>query len=180
VEDAASASERPPSATLRLSEAIEVLLSPYAFERFSPLTGAPVLVVDFGFDPEEPQPEQCLRLREALERLACPTLAICPEQTPATTALADRFDVVLPDLGEAPPLLETVADAPLASLALVQLLRQGEHLDLHHALVASTRPCSRGQSSASGSVAGRSLSPPWTSPARPFGSNAFTSSWFSA
>jgi enoyl-CoA hydratase len=138
VEGASSASARPPSATLRLREAIEVLLSPYALERFSPLTGAPVLVVDFGFDSEEPDPEHSAAFREALERLPCPTLAICPEETPATIALAERFDVVLPDLGEAPLLLETIAAAPLASLALVQLLRQGDSLDLHHALVAES------------------------------------------
>jgi enoyl-CoA hydratase len=124
--------------TLSLAEALDVLPSPYALERFSPLTGAAALVVDFTDATLEPVPDRLAGLRSALEQLACPTLAICPEETPATVALADRFDVVLLAAEEAAPLLETVRRFPIASLALVQLLRQGDVLDLHHALIAES------------------------------------------
>jgi hypothetical protein len=128
----------PLDGTLRLSEALEVVPSPYALERFSGLTGAPVLLVDFENDLEPPDPEDAAAFRQALDCLACPTIALCPEATPATAALADGFDVVVADPAEALPVLAGIEASPLAALALVQLLRLGDHLDLHHALVAES------------------------------------------
>ena len=57
---------------------------------------------------------------------------------PAATSLADRFDLVVRSLEAAAPLVEAILRAPLASLALVQLLRQGDSQGLHHALVAES------------------------------------------
>ncbi len=128
----------PLDGTLQLAEALELVPSPYALERFSPLTGEPLLLVDFSHDEEDPGPPRSDAFRTALERLPCPTIAICPGATEATGALADRFDVVVADPAEALPVIEGIRRSPLAALALVQLLRQSEYLDLHHALVAES------------------------------------------
>lgn len=137
-ETAAAVPALPLSGTRPLREALELVPSPYALERFSPLTGEPLLLVDFAGEPDDPGADRVQAFREALERLPCPTIAICPEQTPATRALADRFDVVVADPVEAVPVLEGIARCPLAAMALVQLLRQGDYVDLHHALVAES------------------------------------------
>jgi enoyl-CoA hydratase/carnithine racemase len=123
---------------LRLEEALEVLPSPYSLERYSPLTGESALVVDFTDASAAPGLEKTQKLRDALVQLPCPTLAVCAENTPASAALVDRFDVVVRDVGETTPILDAVRRAPLASQALVQLLRQGDHLGLHDALVAES------------------------------------------
>lgn len=123
---------------MRLGEALDVLPSPYALERFSALTGEAVLVVDFGSETTAPSGDLTRRVRDALGQLPCPTLAICGEQTPASEVLADRFDVVVRELSEAEPILAAIDRAPLASQALVQLLRQGDHLGLHDGLVAES------------------------------------------
>ncbi len=123
---------------MRLGEALDVLPSPYALERFSALTGEAALVVDFGSETAAPSGDVTHRVRDALGQLPCPTLAICAEQTPASEALADRFDVVVREMPETEPILAAIDRSPLASQALVQLLRQGDHLGLHDALVAES------------------------------------------
>ena len=123
---------------MRLGEALELLPSPYALERFSALTGEAALVVDFGSENVAPPDDVTRRVRDALGELPCPTLAICGEQTPASEALADRFDLIVRAESEAEPILAAIDRAPLASQALVQLLRQGDHLGLHDGLVAES------------------------------------------
>lgn len=137
-ETAAAVPALPLAGSLRLRDALDLVPSPYALERFSPLTGEPFLLVDFAGHPDDPGADRSDAFREALERLPCPTIAICPEETAATSALADRFDVVVADPAEALPVLDGIARCPLAAMALVQLLRQGDALDLHHALVAES------------------------------------------
>ncbi len=136
--DAASVPALPLDGALRLVEALEVVPSPYALERFSPLTGQSFLLVDFADDGDDPGPVQTPAFREALERLPCPTIAICPDETDATAALADRFDVVVADPAEALAVITGIERSPLAAMALVQLLRQGDYLDWHHALIAES------------------------------------------
>lgn len=123
---------------MRLAEALDVLPSPYALERYSALTGETAVIVDFGSDAGLPPDDVTLGMREALAQLPCPTLAICPEETPATRALAGCFDLVVREGPETEPLLAAIDRSPQASLALVQLLRQGDRLDLHDALVAES------------------------------------------
>ncbi len=123
---------------MRLGEALDVLPSPYALERFSALTGEAVLVVDFGSETTAPPDDVALRVRGALAQLPCPTLAICGEETPASQALADRFDVVVREASESESILAAIEAAPLACQALVQLLRQGDQLGGHDALVAES------------------------------------------
>lgn len=123
---------------LRLADAMDALRSPYAQERFSPLTGQPALLVDFGGAGDPPPRDAREALRTALEQLACPTIAICPGETPAAAALADRFDLVVLSADAATPLVDAILRAPLAALALVQLLRRGDSERPHHALVAES------------------------------------------
>ena len=142
--DGASVPALPLDGALRLSDALEIVPSPYALERFSPLTGQAFLLVDFADDPDDPGPLRTSAFRTALEQLPCATVAICPEATEATAALADRFDVVVADPAEALAVIGGIEASPLAATALVQLLRQGDHLGLndplglHHALVAES------------------------------------------
>lgn len=107
-------------------------------ERFSALTGEPVFVVDFRLEPGvdvDPAEHDAL---QALAWLPCPTIAIVADDAAARTPAARAFDLVLQDDQGLGGVLATIDRAPLASLALVQLLRQGERLDLHHALVAES------------------------------------------
>jgi len=123
---------------MHLEDALEVLPSPYSLERFSALTGEPLLVVDFGAASEAPPEDVTRRFRQALGQLPCPTLAICPEETPASQALVDRFDVVVTQASESDPVRAAAHSSPLACQALVQLLRQGDQLSGHEALVAES------------------------------------------
>jgi hypothetical protein len=126
---------------LRPSELFECLASPYALERFSLLTGASVCVVDFRAEPDADAGARRDEILRALAWLPCPTVAIVADPgspPPPAATFASAFDVVVQDDAELAPVRETVARAPLASLALVQLLRLGEQLDLHQALVAES------------------------------------------
>ena len=129
------------TAILSLAEAIDRLQSVDALEAFSPLTGAPVLVVDLRDGAGRVAPAALAAARARLAQLACPVVAIraaSPMPEAAETALLDRFDVVVDSEEEAAPILETVARAPLAAMALVQLLRQSAGLDLHEGLIAES------------------------------------------
>jgi len=127
---------------LRLYEAVEALEPPGSPERFSPLTGAPVLVVDLRDDAPPLPAERALRFGAALERLACPSIAIGGDAA-SPPAVAARFDLLVRTPEDAAPLVRAIAEAPLASLGLVQLLRLGDFLlsdaaGMHHALVAES------------------------------------------
>lgn len=77
----------------------------------------------------------------ALGRLPCPTVAIAPSPAHEGCArLVDHFDTVLApgEEAELAAIRRTVERAPLASLALAQLLRHGRGLSLHEALMAES------------------------------------------
>ena len=96
-------------------------------------------MVDLARECAEPQPEPLARARSALAQLACPSIAIAPGPlVGAAASLVGRFDVLLGSPSELPRLLESVLHTPLASLALVQLLRHGEGLEVHEALIAES------------------------------------------
>ena len=129
----------PCKGTLSLAAAVEALSSPYAAERFSTLTGEGVLVVDFSDRSAESaalERGQGERFCRALFELPCPTFALVGRAR--TPPLAKGFDVVVRDRGELEPIVSAAARNPLASLALVQLLRLGEKLDVHATLVAES------------------------------------------
>jgi enoyl-CoA hydratase len=123
---------------MRLEEALDFVLSPYALERFSALTGQAALVVDLDSQTGAPPSDVAIRFRQALAQLPCPSVAICAEQNPASEALADRFDVLVAEASESETILAAIAAAPLACQALVQLLRLGDRLAGHDALVAES------------------------------------------
>ncbi len=121
-----------------LAEAADQLGSPYANETFSPLTGSPQLIVDLGSGPV-PRGERLETLRRALSALPCPTIALVPSSAVgAADGLRDRFDLVLDDSASLSAIVARISKTPLAAMALVQLLRQGESLDLYQALVAES------------------------------------------
>ncbi len=108
-------------------------------EAFSPQSGAPILIVDLD-RPGAPLSRVAIEAAAvAIARLPCPTVAIAGEPRPfALAALVDRFDVVVGSSAELAPIVETVRRTPLASQALVQLLRLGVGLDLYDGLVAES------------------------------------------
>ena len=108
-------------------------------EDFSPLTGLTLFVVDLGREGRTPTSAALSKVRAALGRLPCPTVAIAAGEGAAPLApLRDAFDVVLDSEVELAPIADAVRRCPLASMSLVQLLRQGERLDLHEALIAES------------------------------------------
>jgi enoyl-CoA hydratase/carnithine racemase len=79
------------------------------------------------------------RASTALAQLPCPSVALSAgPRSPTARDLVDRFDVVVSSEAELEPVVEAVRRRPLASMALVQLLRHSERLDVHEALVAES------------------------------------------
>ncbi|MDG2051357.1 MAG: enoyl-CoA hydratase/isomerase family protein [Myxococcota bacterium] len=123
-----------------LPEALARLCSPSAQEELATLTGEGILWVDLPPEDQGRLSQEILeRALAGLERLACPTLArVPPEANAAIEALAEGFDLRV-DASEDPSLLlQAIDHAPLASLALVQLLRHNVHCDLHQGLIAES------------------------------------------
>jgi enoyl-CoA hydratase/carnithine racemase len=125
--------------TLALDEAIDLLGSPYVDEQFSALTGSGVFLVDLCRGGDEADAIAIERASAALARLPCPTLALGANATgPAAAALAATVDVVADADAELEPVLATILAMPLASTALVQLLRHSEAQSVHEALIAES------------------------------------------
>jgi enoyl-CoA hydratase/carnithine racemase len=106
--------------------ALDLLRSPFAIED---LSSSPLFVVDATGGSVD-----LSGVRETLRALACVTVAVCSSTPPAWTA---AFDVAVAgdDLDELDAALER---SPMAALALVQLLRAGEALDVWAALFAES------------------------------------------
>jgi len=120
---------------LSLAEALERLRAPDATERFAALVGEPVLVIALHADARADAREAESACR-TLATLPCPTVALAGGGlAPAAEAVAARCDVRVATRAELAPVLEGVQASPLASLALVQLLRTGESLDVEGGLV---------------------------------------------
>ena len=123
---------------LPLTQALDRLRSPFALEAFSPLTGDPLLVVDLA-DPAPVSVGAVAEARATLAQLACPSVALGADRASGPAAqLVDRFDLVIGSAAELAPIVETVRRVPLAALALVQLLRHSEGLDVHEGLIAES------------------------------------------
>ena len=124
---------------LPLPEILERLRSPFVFEEFSCLTGAPLLVVDVSVEATDVSDFALAAARTALADLACPTVALhATSASPAGEALLDRFDLALADGDALAAVARAVERRPLASLGLVQVLRHGEALDVGEGLVAES------------------------------------------
>lgn len=121
-----------------IGEALGLLCTSSVLEAFSPLTGEPVLLVDL----RAPETVDTLQLRIAevwLRQLPCPSIAwVDARSAGALRQWSASFDLVVTGDDELAPVLETIRGWPIASMALVQLLRHGRTLDLHEALVAES------------------------------------------
>jgi hypothetical protein len=126
-------------AVLPLAEAIDRLRPPDASEAFSPLTGEPLLAVDLGFEGGGISAEALALAREALVRLPAPSVAVRPASLPrAAEDLMGRFDLVVEDAEQLELVRSRVLRNPLACMALVQLLRHSESLDVEGGLFAES------------------------------------------
>jgi hypothetical protein len=74
-----------------------------------------------------------------LAQLPCPTLG-CGLDTAGTLgrALASHLDILVPGPDDARDILDRIAEQPSSAAALVELLRLGERLDCHGALIAES------------------------------------------
>ena len=107
-----------------MREALEEIALPAAGERFSALSGEGVLVV--GPTRERALSlEERVQLRRSLVTLPCPSVLLGGVAADAPE-LGAAFDVRADSTGELEVLLEVIHTRPLASLALVELLRRGE------------------------------------------------------
>lgn len=125
---------RPP--LLTLGEASERLVSPFASDDYSAACGRPWVAV--ALEGELP-PARADALRTALAGLACPTLALAEDpEAPAAKALVEAFDVAVEDRDALAALAERIERNPIASCALVQLLRGNRTRSIADALVAES------------------------------------------
>jgi hypothetical protein len=120
-------------------EVIERLEVPNAFEQFSPLTGKPLLAVDLTIEGRAVPSSAVAAACRTLKRLPCPTLGVgSREASVVGRQLAPHLDVAVADRGDLEAVLTGVSRAPLAAASLVALLRMGESLDAHSALIAES------------------------------------------
>ena len=117
---------------LSFAEACRRVPQPWAVEAWSPLTGAPWLVV--ALDDDAATAAECEALATGLRRLPSPSVALGAREHPAAAA----FDVVVPDRDALPPIQEGIKRAPLAASALVQLLRGAAERDVEAGLLAES------------------------------------------
>ena len=121
------------SAPLSLTDALDHLRDPGAWETWSPFGSEWILVVDVATSAEDLAP--AARLAE----LPCPTVAWrAGEASPAGARLLDAFDVHADDEAQLGPVVDAAKRSPLAASVLVQLLRHSETLPLHDALLAES------------------------------------------
>jgi enoyl-CoA hydratase/carnithine racemase len=95
--------------------------------------------VDVASGGAEPSADALAAARATLAQLACPSVALHAESpSAAAAALLDYFDVSVASEAELAPVLDAVQSTPLAAMALAQLLRHNEQLDVHEGLIAES------------------------------------------
>jgi len=120
-------------------EVLDLARAPDAPERFSPLTGEAVLALDLTAPGAASGADHWHELAARLMELPCPVIALAPVgMDPAYGALEVAADVHVRSEAELERLVRRVRQQPLASLALVQLLRQTVFLDVVPALAAES------------------------------------------
>ena len=110
-----------------VGEALERLRLPGASEALSPLTGEGVLLVDLRDASAARAAHR--DLSAAVARLPCPAVAL------GRAELGEAFDVCVSSEDALGRVVDAVRRRPIASLALVQLLRRGEGRGTHEALL---------------------------------------------
>jgi len=115
---------------------LEALRSPLALEAYSPLVGAPFLLVDLTGDAPPAETEAAAA---TLARLPCPTIGlVLAAPSRAGSRLAPTLDLLVETEADLEPVRASAERCPLAAATLVQLLRHGRALDLHERLVAES------------------------------------------
>ena len=95
--------------------------------------------VDFSAAVAEPPAAALASALESLWRLPCPTIAICAETpAPRLGELLGRFDLVLESEVDLGRIADSTRRRPIASMALVQLLRLSSGLDVQQGLMAES------------------------------------------
>jgi enoyl-CoA hydratase len=129
---------------LRLSSRDAVArLQPFlSLEELSPVSGAQALVIEIGGAPPELEDGADLhRAIRHLRELPCPSIGVGRtdglEIGPGTAFLLEALDLLVTE-EELAVVLDAVAKCPIAAMALVQLLRLGEALQVHEALIAES------------------------------------------
>ena len=123
---------------LSLDELMDYLRVDPARDPISVALATPCLVVALS-EADELCSEDRSVLRAGLAQLAAPALGFMPGPVAAPVrAISDCFDALARDDEDLALLVENCRSRPLASLALVQLLRQGEQLSLHQGLIAES------------------------------------------
>lgn len=120
---------------LSAQDAISCLDSATSLSELSPLTGTAALVVDLD-GAKRVRGDTMTRVRERMRELPCPTIAIRRAQT--RYPLEADFDVLVRNPEDLARVVDAVCARPLASTALVQLLRHSERLSVHDALIAES------------------------------------------
>jgi hypothetical protein len=120
---------------LSAQDAISCLDSPSSLSELSPLTGTAALIVELD-GAKRIRGDTMTRVREHMRELPCPTVAIRRAQT--RCPLEGDFDVLVRSLEDLDRVVDAVCARPLASAALVQLLRHSEKLPVHDALIAES------------------------------------------
>ncbi len=130
---------RDPIRPLAPLEAQTLLSAPDAPEQFSHVTGSGLLALDLTAPGGDGDPSGWHDLSTSLMGLPCPVVAVCPSGAdPAYGALEVVADVHVRDADELARIARRALDFPVASLALVQLLRLTAYLDVVPALTAES------------------------------------------
>ena len=128
-------SNAPQPKKLSAREAIDLLDGSTSLAELSPLTGISALVVDLD-GARRLGRDAVARVRMRLRELPCPTIAIRRAST--RYVIEGDFDVLVRSEDDLALVVGAVSACPLASSALVQVLRHGEKLSLHDALIAES------------------------------------------
>ena len=127
--------ESPTAKRLTAREAIDALEGSTSLAEFSPLTGTAALVIDLD-GAKRIGRDTAARVRTKLRELPCPTIAI--RRAATRYVLEGEFDVLVRTEDDLEKAASAVVARPLASAALVDLLRHTEKMGLHDALVAES------------------------------------------
>ncbi len=121
-------------------ELVRALADAGASERFSVLTGEPIVRVDLAGEAGGATREQTLCAAQRLAELPAVAVGFGAAESACAHALAPALDVRLgaDELGELEAIEESVAASPLACLGLVQLLRTSLARTIYEGLVAES------------------------------------------
>ncbi len=121
---------------LSLAELACLCIVPGELDRYSPLFGHPLLLLDLA--GELPAGTDLHGLLEAMANLPCPSIGLNAESSGAPAQLIAALDVVVDSLRDLPVLLRNICAHPLASATLVQLLRHNAQANVRDGLLAES------------------------------------------